>query len=81
MGELREIRIPIIYHTPESLTLEGLGIESNDLSSLDVRDGIFFNIDAVVPRTTDDRTSIYSGGDSFISPLTIDEVLKLIHAK
>ena len=80
MGELREIRIPIIYHTNESIAMEKMGIDL-PLDELDVRDMVFFNIDCIGTRTTDGRTCVTVGGSEYICPLPMKDVLKLIHAK
>lgn len=80
MGELREIRIPIIYHTNESLALEKMGVET-PLDEMDVREMVFFNIDSIGTRTTDGYTCVTVGGSEYICPFPMEQVLKLIHAK
>ena len=80
MGELREIRLPVIYHTNESLALEKMGVET-PLDEMDVRDMVFFNIDSLGTRTTDGYTCVTVGGSEYICPLPMEQVLKLIHAK
>lgn len=81
---MKSVRLPIFFHTLE--TSERLSIsESLDVDieieddEYDIREMTFYVINAVMPHPDEGRgTMICSNGEEFRSPLSYDEVLKVI---
>lgn len=75
------VLLPIFFHTSNTSTLKDLDIDY-DLSDCEVRDIIFFNIDAICEyceeNTNRKFTSIFAGGNEFICVLQQDKVLEKI---
>lgn len=73
------IQLPIFYNTDETAHLEDLGIDTK-LSDCDVKQIYFINIDAVstYEECMKEYAKIHCNGTTFISTLTVDEVVLLI---
>lgn len=75
-------RIPIFFKTEESDAKELIGVEV-DKEDLAVDYAVFFNIDAVTPEMDSEHnltgsSIVYSGGENFWSPLSVEEILEII---
>ena len=79
-----KVKLPILYHTKETLALEEMGMDVDDK---DMRVGMmtFYNVDAVEDATDVDTlkvvegTSILCSGKYFMSPLdrrTVEELIE-----
>ena len=76
------IKLPIYFNSLHQQQLKELGIEQSSEDSFSdavIDDVFFFHIIAVSDRTPKDgRTTIYANADTWITPLPINEVIKLI---
>lgn len=73
------IKLPIFFFNDETEKLSDLEI-NYDLRKSDIREVIFFNIDAIAPCENCGKTysQIYTSGDVFICQKTIIEVERLM---
>lgn len=63
--------IPIRYFTDEGTTMDDLGLSAS--ASRIVREQIFYTIDSIVDNG-DGTTTIYSGGEPFVSDMRAAEI-------
>jgi hypothetical protein len=76
-----KIILPVYFQTEETESLKDLGLPEPDVSDYDVRDGVFYNIDAIVPYVDAQdvvRTEVFAGSHNFICPMSPKEVEALI---
>lgn len=72
--------IEIYFHSDETSQASNLGM-NYDLSECETRNGVFYNVDAVLPRKESINgkeimlAEIVSGGSSFLSVETFDKVV------
>lgn len=71
--------IPCHFHSDETEEFDRIDVDYSS-DSFQVKDIIFFNIDAMYEKEDGDTpvTAIFSGGQIFQSPLTIPQILKII---
>lgn len=75
-----EIEIPVLWHTDETRRFSDLDI-NYEVDDLEHRNVTFYRIDAVSPNKWDDKhtfCNIHSGGEKWISPMTYEEIKRLI---
>lgn len=76
------IVIPIYFHTDESRTHELISGDDIPAEKFEIRDTKFYNIDVVTeerdPVTGALEARVYVSGNSFCSPLSVEEVNKRI---
>lgn len=74
-------RLPVYITDDEKETLEKCGIDV-PIEQHETTEMVFFRIDALEPlkrKGEKERCVIHLGGDTFSTPLTMEEVLKLIN--
>lgn len=84
-NNMKLIKLPILYHTEETKTLDDIGVEYDD-SECQVKDMFFYRIDAVTAswdkgKPVKDQTCIYVSGDTFTCNLPVERVLEIIAGK
>ena len=73
------IKIAVYYHTEETDKLTELGLEDKiSMEDFELRDVCFFNIDCIYERCDGD-TNIFSGGQHFLSPVKVDEIINKLN--
>ena len=76
---MNPISLKILFYNDNASELADLGIET-DMSESDVREIIFFNINAISPYIVDNKqyTCIHSNGSEFICIETYDKLIEKI---
>ena len=74
------IKLPVFHHTDNSTTLKDCGIEYTLENNCEVREIIFYQINAISEYIEGDNnyTSIHSNGTEYICTMSLNEVLKSI---
>ena len=70
------LRLPTLHHTEESARAQKMGIES-PLSSCEVKEIIFYHVDAISPYTDTDGTeysSIHTNGSEYLIDMPLDQL-------
>lgn len=76
------ITIPIFHHNDNTSKLKEMGINYS-LTDCDIRKITFYNICAVAIYIEEDKeyANIHTDGSEYVSPLSYEEVNKLIQSK
>ena len=76
--KMKPIELQVLWHTDTTTALESASIDY-DLTDLDTRLVLFFNIDCVMPYEWEkdiEFCRVHSGGEKFICPMTYEEMVK-----
>jgi hypothetical protein len=71
------IEIPIYFNSKEQQALADLDIELDDIDweNADIETVVFYNINAITQRSDNNgSTTIYSNGETWVSPLSLKEI-------
>lgn len=76
---INRIELPILHHNDSTSLLKDIGVEYS-LEQCEVRDMIFYHINAISPYYDNDKeyTNIHTNGSEYICPLKIEQVRKVI---
>lgn len=76
---MRPIKLKCYFHTDETTALKNVGVNYS-LEDCQLKEVIFRSIDVLSPYSLDypDHTEIFSGGTTFVCPLSVDEINLMI---
>jgi len=80
LENMKAIKLPVLFLNGNDLKLTELGVKSEEECVPEVRQVLFYRIDAISPHTQDGKgcTCIHTAAQDFICPMPINEVERIL---
>jgi hypothetical protein len=77
---MKGIKLPVLFLNGNDLQLTELGVKSEDECVPEVRNVLFYRIDAASPHFLDEKecTCIHTASQDFICPMPLKEVERIL---
>ena len=77
---MKAISLPVLFLNGSDLQLTELGVKSEDECIPEIKQVLFYHIDAASPHTHDGQecTCIHTASQDFICPMSLEEVERIL---